>query len=431
MSILLRFNFTPHCKTNYLIRRELSALLTPVEEFPGLPSTIPTQLSRRRVLLTTLSNGLTVVSENLCPSSSISLTFPKSGSAFENNKEVGAALVNKYLAFKSGSGLSTALITRNLDDTGATTFATSGRKLSTIGFTTHPDKALNIIPLLATNCTYEKWDLMDARRRADVEFNEAMCSAKTVMSESIFAASFGAQSAMGKPYYSTGASNESIRLFRNRSYVLSNAVLSATGIYDHDVFVRAVEEGLSEATFGTSIDIPKPAFIGSECRVHDPFAEYAYVALAFPYFGSMTLRNVIKRYISLSTQSVSGFATTGLVGGYGVIDPERAHKIIDHLCSVFTSTPSISLIERAKFLAKAESIFSLDRGSRFLADFMACSVLEYGKFSLLDTCTEYDSITPDDISSALSHMAKNVPALAAVGNINTVPYQKSFSDRFS
>jgi len=257
-----------------------------------------------------------------------------------------------------------------------------------------------------------------------------MLSAETVMTESIFAASFGAQSAMGKPYYSTGASNESIRLFRNRSYVLNNAVLAATGIHDHDVFLRAVEEGLSEAKFGPSIDIPRPTFIGSECRVHDPFAEYAYVALAFPYFGSMALRNVIKKYISLSTQSISGFATTDLVGGYGVTDSERTHTIIDHLCSVFTSTPSISVIERAKCLAKAESIFALDRGSRFLADSMACSVLDNGKLSTLDTFTEYDSITLDDISSALTFMAKNIPALAAVGNINTVPYQRSFSDRF-
>jgi len=431
MASVLRFNFMANRETSWLIRRKLSALLTPVEEFPGLPSTIPTPASTGSVLVTTLSNGLTVVSENSSSSSSISLTFPKAGSVFESNMEVGAAIVSKCLAFKSGSGLSSALITRNLDNNGASSFATSGRKKSTIGFTTHPEKAVNIVPLLATNCTFENWDLVDARKQASVEVNEAMLSAETLLTESIFAAAFGAQSAMGKPYYSTGASIDSIKSFRNRSYVLNSAVLAATGICDHDTFVRAVEEGLSEAAVGPSGDIPKSTFIGSECRVHDPFSKYAYIALAFPHLGSIPLLNVLKQYISLSIQGVSGFATTDLVGGFGVTDPDNSCAIVDALCSVVTSTPSVPVVERAKFLAKAETIFALDRGSRCLAEVMAWSVLEYGNFSTVDTFTEYDSITLDDISSAFKYMAKNIPALAAVGNIDRVPYQGSLSSRFS
>jgi len=178
MASVLRFNFMANRETSWLIRRKLSALLTPVEEFPGLPSTIPTPASTGSVLVTTLSNGLTVVSENSSSSSSISLTFPKAGSVFESNMEVGAAIVSKCLAFKSGSGLSSALITRSLDNNGASSFATSGRKKSTIGFTTYPEKAVNIVPLLATNCTFENWDLVDARKQASVEVNEAMLSAE-------------------------------------------------------------------------------------------------------------------------------------------------------------------------------------------------------------------------------------------------------------
>jgi hypothetical protein len=131
--------------------------------------------------VTTLASGLTIVSEDSSSTSTISLTFPRGGSADELLSEGGAALVNKNLAFKSGSGLSSALILRNLEDDGATPFSTAGRRGATVGFTAAPDKAVRLVPLLATSCSFEKWDMRDALKLSATEASVASENAQVRM----------------------------------------------------------------------------------------------------------------------------------------------------------------------------------------------------------------------------------------------------------
>ncbi len=76
--------------------------------------------------VTTLPFGLTVVTENASLTSTVALTFPTAGSSNEGPAEAGAAIANRYLSFKSGSGLSSALVIRNLEDVGAFLFSSAG-----------------------------------------------------------------------------------------------------------------------------------------------------------------------------------------------------------------------------------------------------------------------------------------------------------------
>lgn len=147
----------------------------------SLPSTSPEQAKASKASVTTLSNGLTVVSEDASSTTTVSLTYPKAGSSNESVSEAGAALANKCMAFKSASGLSSALILRNLEDDGAYSFATSDRSSAVIGFTSAPDKAVRLVPLLATNCDYEKWDVRDALAEASVQVEEASANAQVCL----------------------------------------------------------------------------------------------------------------------------------------------------------------------------------------------------------------------------------------------------------
>jgi hypothetical protein len=77
---------------------------------------------------TVLDSGITVITEDSSSTSLLVLTFPSAGSGNETaeyyDDETGAALINKCLAYKSGSGLSSALILRSLENDGAKTFST-------------------------------------------------------------------------------------------------------------------------------------------------------------------------------------------------------------------------------------------------------------------------------------------------------------------
>jgi len=332
------------------------------------------------------------------------------------------------MSFKSGSGLSSAVILRNLEDDGATPFATASRSSASVGYTASKDKAIRLVPLLATTSSFEKWDVRDAQKYAKFEAEEAESSAQTVLSESVYSAAYGAQSAIGRSFYSTSASIASIQSFRERAYALNGAVLAATGIDDHESFVKAVEEGFSESVVGTGGTVASSPFLGGEARVHAP-AGYTHLALAFEG-ASSPLLNVVKQCINISTDGLSGFTADGLVGVYGGASPADAAAVTDALCAAITTAPSADIISRAKGLAKAEAVFALDGGSQALAETMTSHVLDSGSFSAAGVAAAYDSISDKDVIGAFEAMAKSSPAMAAVGDLSSTPYQGSIAAKF-
>ena len=259
----------------------------------------------------------------------------------------------------------------------------------------------------------------------------------TVISDSIFSAAFGAQSSLGKSLYaSAGSSSVGVQSFRHKTYGLNGAVLAATGIDDHESFVKAVEVGLSENYVG---DAPAAAavspFLGGETRVSAPSSSaVAHVALAFAApTGSSPLLNIVQKCIELSGDGVSSYASakTGLVGLYGASTDGAA--VTDQLCSIMTSAPSADLIARAKNLAKGDALLSIDGGndSQSLAGAMTETVLETGSFGYSDVAAAYDAVSVDQVQALFTSMAGSTPALAAVGDLSSVPYHGSIATRFS
>mmetsp|Transcript_20103 Transcript_20103/g.28688 ORF Transcript_20103/g.28688 Transcript_20103/m.28688 type:complete len:423 (-) Transcript_20103:162-1430(-) len=402
------------------------SVLTAAEEFPGLPSTSPGEKKGSVTSVTTLPSGLTVVTENASLTSTVSLTFPNAGSSSEASSEAGAAIASRYLSFKSGSGLSSALIVRNIEDVGATPFSSAGRRGATVGFTAAKENAAFIAPLLATQCSFEKWDVKEAQQLAAAEAAEATSNAQVSLSDSIYAAAFGAQSAMGRSYYTAGASRAAIISFYERNYILNGAVLAATGIDDHEAFLRMVEEEFP-STAGAA-EPSQAAYLGGEARVSAPSTGYAHVALAFEGPTSAPLMNVMKH--CLNSGSAMPFAAPGIIGVYGGSEPSGASSTVDALSTVVGSAPSSDIVAEAKAAAKTEALTALDSGSKSLADAMTASVLDSCGFSAKALSESYDSITADDVAKAHAAMLKSKVSLAAVGDISDVPYQATIASRF-
>lgn len=396
----------------------------------SVPSSTPTAAKASSPSVSTLPNGLTVVTEDASSTSTVTLTFPNAGSSSESVAEQGAALANKCLAFKSGSGLSSLLILRNLEEDGAAPFATADRHGATVGYTAAPDKAARLVPLLATTCAFEPWDVKDAKTIAGEEAKAANSSVLSVLTEQLYGAAYGAQTAVGRSYYSDAASSSAIKSFREKAYVLNGAVLSATGVADHGAFVRSVEEGLSESAVGeASSAAAAAAYMGGEARISAPVGE-AHVALAFEGPKSTALLNVVKQCLTLS--GASAFTAPGLVGVYAGVPVASASTVADSLSAAVTAIPTNDVVERAKAMAKAEAVFALDGGSQSLAGAMTSSVLETGSFGgAAQLAASYDAITPKDVAAAYTAMLKSTPSMAAVGDIAAVPYHATVASRFS
>jgi predicted Zn-dependent peptidase len=326
--------------------------------------------------------------------------------------------------FMSGSGLSTLLINRTIEDAGGTPFSTVSRHSAVVGYSVVPEKAVPLIPLLATDCTYEKWDMRDAKKLAAVVSNVANESNQILLTENLYAAAYGPQSPAGRSLYWSGCSNDTLKAFRARTYGLNGAVLAATGIKDHGAFCTEVENLFSESPVVTA-DAPAPmAYLGGESRVMHPGKRYADVALAFPAPPSSVLANVVAQFFNLASgkSGVSALAVPGLAGIYA--GSNSPGTIMEEMCKTLKTPPTPDLIKRAKNRAKAEALFTLDGGSKSLASFMTSSVLESQILTgPVDVIKAYDAVTDKQVTDALTTMLKSNPSLAAVGDIALVPYQ--------
>ena len=250
-----------------------------------------------------------------------------------------------------------------------------------------------------------------------------------MLTESIFAGAYGAQSAMGSSLYSEGASFSTISSFRDRAYVLNGAVLAATGVADHEAFVKSVEEGLTESTVGSPAAPATHTYIGGEVRVHAPSSGFTHVALAFNGPSSSVMQSVLKQCLTL--QGASAFAAPGIVGVYGGAASAAAGSVVDGLCDIASTKVSADVLERAKALAKAEALFALEGDSRSLAEHMTSSVMESSTFSAAAIAASYDAITSADVEAALSAAMASKPVLASVGDTSSIPYLASIASRFS
>lgn len=410
-----------------------SSLLDAAEEFPGLPSLSPEPARASQASVSTLPSGLVVVTEDACSTSTVTMTYPKAGSASEGLDEEGAALVNKCLAFSGGSGLSTTLVNRTIENEGAIPFASADRTGATLGYTVEPDNAVDLVPLLALDASLEKWDVRDAKKLAAYQVGEANKSVEVVLTEQIFSAAYGASSPMGRPFYSAAASPIEIASFRGKGYGINGAVLTATGIADHSAFCTEVESLLAESPPGDSSAAPEAVYMGGEARLSAPSIGYAHVALAFESKASSAAKNILKHCLDLvgKEAGATAFTTGGLVGVYASAPSGAVGAIEGVLAETLTAALTPEIIATARILARAEATFDLDCGSAGLASAMAASVLETGTFGgAAAVAASYDSVSDSDVSVCAASMLKSTPSLAAVGDISVVPYQGSFASLF-
>jgi len=336
-----------------------------------------------------------------------------------------------------------------MEDDGATPFASSSRYGATVGFTAARDKAVRLVPLLATNSSFERWDVRDSKKSAMIEVNEALSSVQTVLTESIYSAAYGAQTNAGKAQYPlTQPTTQAIQSFRDRAYALNGAVLAATGIPDHEAFCQAVEYSFSESNVGdpsSSSQESSPVFIGGETRVHVPGAGFTHLALGLhvdamsPALGQVTAMCIDVMTSGDDTGGVSGFAAPvgatggGLIGAYaGSNLAGDSPAALDRLCAVLTGpAPSADVVERVKALAKAKAVFQMEDGSKNLAEGLTQSVFDRTASSGFGE--EYDAITAEDVTLVFERMmgGGTPPAIASVGDTTSVPYLGAFSSRFS
>lgn len=412
-------------------KREFSALLTAAEEYPDIPATSPTPSKAGETSITTLDNGLIIATEDGSATSTVLLSMPTAGSGSEASDEAGAAFANKCFAYKSAGGMSSIAILRALENGGAKPFTSANRYGASVGMTCAPENASALAGaalISSTDSTYEKWDVREAVTTAKAEAAKSSAIPEVALTEAIYAAAYGAQSTLGRPFFSS-TTDSALVSFREANYVLEGSVLTATGV-DHATFVSDIQTSLGElqGSGKKAPTVPGAPFIGGEYRVSSSAGGAAHVAISLgAATDSPAVLAVLKHCLSLS--GVSAFASPGLVGVYGSTSAAEGSALTDSLVAALGGSFSSEVVSKAKTLAKGEALFAMDAGSKALAEVMAASVIATGSFGSKSIASGIDGVSDKDVNDALSSMKKAGVSLAAVGEISYVPYLGSVAGR--
>ncbi|CAK7895876.1 cytochrome b-c1 complex subunit 1, mitochondrial [[Candida] anglica] len=225
---------------------------------------------------TTLSNGITVASEaNPNATSATVGVWIGGGSRAEHPYNNGvAALTTNALASQSGSGI--LLSAENTKETNAVIAQSTNENVA---------EAAKLISQIVSSpqATLEKVDFAQYKQQLLAQANALEADPAAKVAEHLNASAFQGYS-LGLPTHGTVDSIKDIELqdslrFAEKQIVGANTVVAASGNFDHDALVAAVEKNLT-LTKGFKPATKPASFLGSEVRMRDDTLPKAWVSIA-------------------------------------------------------------------------------------------------------------------------------------------------------
>ena len=223
------------------------------ERFPGTPATIPLVIPAPTASRETMSNGITIVSEDTrSPLATVSITVGV-GTRDTTLATSGTALLLKHLAFGTTDKRSALRIRRDLETIGAVVGADVDRETLTIHAAAqaqHFTKLVDILGDSLSNAAMKEHEVQDLLHFAeqDVLTN----GGAGALSDAIHAAAYYDSLTLGLPIYGgvSGASRASALALAQDAYVGSNIIVAGTGV-DHDQFSQGVSDYFAGVATGT------------------------------------------------------------------------------------------------------------------------------------------------------------------------------------
>ncbi|EMG47912.1 COR1 Cytochrome b-c1 complex subunit 1 [Candida maltosa Xu316] len=380
------------------------------------------------VKFTSLSNGITVASE-LDPnakSSSVGLYFG-AGSRSEHLHCNGiSALTANVLASQPAKG--SLLTSRNdkefngvIAQTTNDNVIEAGKLIASIG-----SNALDIA---------EKADLTSQKQQLIAQANFVENDPKSKVLSHLYSSAFQGYS-LALPTLGTAGSianleNQDSLRHLAKHLVNHNTVIAASGNFDHDRLVEALESNLKIAE-GVKPDVKPASFLGSEVRMRDDTLPKAYFSIAVQgeglqspqyhvakvaaaVYGDFYLHSPFAKYTSPKLASIvqeynivesynhfsKSFSDTGVWGYYAEIANKFTIDDFVHFSLKQWNRLSISVSEAEVARAKAQVKTALLReatGSEAIATNIAKQLLLVGhRESVRESIAAIDAITVNDV----------------------------------
>jgi processing peptidase subunit alpha len=424
--------------------------------------------------LTTLPNGLKVVSENTPGATTCIGVFVGAGSRSETDANAGVTHLLEHMAFKTTDSRSHFRTVHEVEHLGANLVAQAGREELTYSaeiLGEHAPAVLEIMADTIQNPDFKAHEVAEQKEIIGVDIQEAQMNTNNLTTEAAHLAAYGntglGRSLMASPKGLGNLTPDVLKAHVAETLVAGNVVVAAAGV-DHTEFVGQVENLFSGLPAGAAPAVEAAKYVGGSYHVPtETFDGLSHVVLGFegpswhdaelipmcvlhtlmgggssfsaggPGKGmySRLYTGVLNKHgwVQNATAFNSCYADSGLFGIYGAAEARHLPNLVQVLAEQLKGMGGAVTDEelsRAKKMTKSSVLMNLESKPIILED-MGKQVLCYGKrLTAAEVCSQIDSVSAADIAKVAKKMMGSPLTYAGLGEVHSLPRYDMVSQFF-
>ncbi|KAF5743019.1 mitochondrial-processing peptidase subunit alpha [Tripterygium wilfordii] len=442
----------------------------------GHPPALPDYVEPSEIKITTLQNGVKIVSETSSnPVASIGL-YVDCGSIYESPDTFGATHLLERMAFNSTRNRSHLRVVREVEAIGGHVSASGSREQ--MGYTydalkSYVPEMVEVLVDSVINPAFLDWEVNEQLHKIKNEISEASNNPPCLLLEAIHSA--GYCGALANPLLAPESAihrlnSNILEKFVAENYTASRMVLAASGV-EHGELLSVAEPLLSDLPSMPRPEEPKSVYVGGDYRCQADAGGKTHFSLAFELPGgwheekdAMTLsvlqmlmggggsfstggpgkgmysrlyRRVLNRFPEV--ESFSAFSNiynhSGIFGIQATTGSDLVSNAIDlaaqELISVATpGEVGHQELDRAKQSTKSTILMNLE--SRMVAsEDIGRQVLTYGTRKPIEHFLKaVDEVSLKDITSISQKLLSSPLTMASYGDVINIPTYDSVSSKF-
>lgn len=416
-----------------------------------------------RVLVTKLSNGLTVVTENMPYLESAALgVWVKAGARHEQREQHGVAHLLEHMAFKGTKTRSAMRIAEEIENVGGDVNAATS--VETTAYYARVLKenvplAVDILHDILANSTFDAAELLREQHVVLQEIGAANDMPDDIVFD-LFQDTAYAGQPIGRPILGTpetvsGFVADDLRNYLDMHYRGANMVLAAAGAVDHEALVRQAERLFSSFPAQNPAPPPPAFYSGGETTLARDFQE-AQIVLGFEgrayhardFYASQLLATVLgggmssrlfqevreKRGLCYSIYAFHwGFSDSGVFGIHAATGEEDLAELLPVILDELKRAGdriTVEEVDRARAQIRANLLMSMESPSS-RAGQIARQILLFGRpipnEELTERLAAISTSRLQELAGRMFHQCN--PTLAAVGPLSGIMPQQTIADR--
>jgi len=401
--------------------------------------------------ISTLSNGLRVVTSNRPHTESVSLgIWVKTGSACESEDINGISHFLEHMVFKGTPNRNSLQISEEFEDVGGQSNAYTSREFTAFYakmLKQDTELAIDILADIVLNSHFPQEELEKECEVVVQEIKQTIDTPDDIIFDYLQEQAFPNQSVgrsiLGPAEKVRGFNANVLNNYRKTNYAAENSVVCAVGNVNHNDFVKMVEKRMIHMQQKTNFRMEKQLYIGgSYAEKRD--IEQAHIVLGFKgksysyddYYPSIIFSTILgggmssrlfqeireKRGLVYSVYSFSNSHTqSGLFGIYAGTTRNELKQLIPVVCEeirkIRTDLVTEQELKRAKTQLKASMLMALESSSSTV-EVLARQMLIFNRVVPVNEMVEkIEKITRDDIRNVANEIFASTPSYALMGDI--------------